>query len=98
MVFWPSPNRRPSSASLSKPEYLPPTDVQEAITRLIADHVGLRTDELATAVCKILGFRTTPPGIRRIVERELENLQSTEVVTAQEGRLFQGKQNVRLAN
>ena len=46
------------SATLRKPESLPPTEIRHAITAIVRVHLGASTDEVVTETSGLFGFRS----------------------------------------
>lgn len=65
-----------TSVSLRKPEYLPPTEVQEAILRVLVDNLGGKKEEIPSEVAKRLGFNVVSSQLRDIIHTRLDNLHS----------------------
>ena len=69
-------NRENASApGVRKPDLLPPLEVRAALLALIDSAHGAGRRELPTAVARLLGFRTTTPQFRTLVERQIQALE-----------------------
>jgi very-short-patch-repair endonuclease len=69
-----------ASRTLKKPELLPPQEIREAIVELVREAHGLRREETATAVSRMLGFQTTSQQLRDRIHQQVELLVSRGVV------------------
>lgn len=68
-------NRKHVSAStLRRVDNLPPTEIRQAILKAIDENISLSEQEVATAVARMIGFKSTSAEFRIIVDRELESL------------------------
>jgi very-short-patch-repair endonuclease len=65
-----------ASRTLKKPELLPPQEIREAIVGLVREAHGLRREETATAVSRMLGFQATSQQLRERIEQQVELLVS----------------------
>jgi very-short-patch-repair endonuclease len=79
-----------SSANLRKPDLLPPSEIRAAILQLIEAAHGVGRRELPTAVARLLGFKSTPPAFRALVEAQVSRLESDKQVQVQGNLLVQG--------
>ena len=62
------------SASLRRPDMLPPAEIQAAILQVTGDHYGATGGEIALEVGRLLGFQTTGARLRRLIEAEAQGL------------------------
>jgi hypothetical protein len=62
------------SASLRRPEMLPPTEIQAAILQVTGSHYGASPGEIALQVGRLLGFQATGARLRTLIETEVERL------------------------
>lgn len=53
-----------TSASLRKPEMLPPQEIDAAILKFVEAHISASEDETARGVARLLGFKTTSQPLR----------------------------------
>ena len=60
--------------SLRKPEYLPPQEIRATIIEVVELHLGAAADELASTVARMLGFKSTGPQIRSLVDAQVRKL------------------------
>ncbi|WP_459720404.1 DUF3320 domain-containing protein [Paraburkholderia sp. 2C] len=63
------------SATLRKPEYLPPLEIREAIGSVLRENLGGHRDEVPSAVGRLLGFGTVSAQLREAVLLQLDSLQ-----------------------
>lgn len=62
------------SASLRKPEMLPPSEVRAAILVLIDEHYGASEEELPTATARMFGFKATSTQLRVVIQKQADKL------------------------
>lgn len=63
-----------NSGNLRKPDLLPPAELRAAILAVIDLGHGARRDEIAGAVARMLGFRTTGSQLRAVIEAQRDRL------------------------
>ena len=63
-----------NSASLKKPEMIPPSEVRQTILHLMAENVGVGRDELQWMVVRALGFGAMGARLKHTIERDLERM------------------------
>ena len=63
-----------SSASLRNVQMIPPKELAEAVTRVVIAHYGVRKADVATAVSRILGFRSTSTQLRDAIDAQVDVL------------------------
>jgi len=78
-----------ASTNLRKPDFLPPSEIRAAILQLIEVAHGVGHRELPTAVARLLGFKSTPPALRTLVEAQIARLESEGRLQVQGNRLIQ---------
>lgn len=71
------------SRTLKKPELLPPQEIREAVVALVRDAHGVRQDEVATAVSRMLGFQATSQQLRERIDEQVELLISKGLLDQQ---------------
>ncbi len=76
------------SPSLKKAEMIAPSEMREAIGRLVENVVGVRRDEVASLVAKALGFKTTPAKLKESLDALLEAMIEAGSLTVREERLY----------
>jgi len=76
-----------SSASLRKPEMLPPSEIHAAILALLDLHHGATAEEIPVAVARIFGFKATSGALRETILSQLAALQKSGVVEMKNGLL-----------
>lgn len=81
------PRRRDGSLppSLRKPENFPPQEIRAAIVVVIERHLGVQRDELAGAVARLLGFKSTSAQIKATFEAQVRKLLKSGILTESEG-------------
>ena len=62
------------SASLRRPDMLPPAEIQAAILQVTGSHYGATSGEIALQVGRLLGFQATGARLRTLIETEVERL------------------------
>ena len=73
------------SASLRKPEYLPPREVEAALLRIVEENFGASPDELVTAVARAFGFLSTSAQLRGVLETGVATLVRNGELILREG-------------
>jgi very-short-patch-repair endonuclease len=59
------------SATLRKPDMLPPAEIRAAVLALIDAHHGATVAETPVAVARVLGFRTTSGALRTVIQEQV---------------------------
>jgi hypothetical protein len=79
----PKPRRRDDSTlpSLRKPENLPPQEIRAAIVVVVERHLGVQREEVASAVARLLGFKSTSAQLKAVIDAQLRKLLKSGVVT-----------------
>jgi very-short-patch-repair endonuclease len=75
------------SATLRKPDMLPPSEIRGAILALIDTHHGATLEETPIAVARILGFKTTSGPLRAVIEAQIARLVQLGAIQETEGML-----------
>jgi very-short-patch-repair endonuclease len=57
-----------ASASLRRPEMLPPIEIRLAVIRFTEAHLGATSEEIVNGVSRLLGFKATSAQLRQIIE------------------------------
>ncbi len=65
------------SASLRKPEYLPPHEIKKAILVLVEANFGASHNQLPTEVARLFGFKATSAQLREVIEEQIKVLVET---------------------
>lgn len=76
------------SATLRKPEMIPPVEIRGAVTAIVQVHLGTTLDEAVTETARLLGFRMTSPQLRQVIEREVSFLVEQQVLDVRNGKLY----------
>ena len=74
-----------SSGSLRRPEALPPTEIAEAIQKIIEQNFGAEREQLMTAVSRLFGFAATSSLLRSVVGTEIDRMIADEQLREQGG-------------
>jgi very-short-patch-repair endonuclease len=77
-----------AAANLKKPEMIAPSELRRAIQCLVNEHVGIRRDELPTFVGRILGFKTTSPRLKEMIEKILTSMLEKDEVVSRDQKIF----------
>jgi hypothetical protein len=67
---------------------IPSAELREAIQCLVADHVGLRRDEIPLMVAKVLGFKATSAKLKNLIEKTLARMLEENRLTLRDEKLF----------
>ena len=70
---------------MRKPEYLPPTEIQEAILRVLSDNLGGKREEIPSEVVKRLGFNVVSSQLRDVIHASVDILHSSGKVEMSDG-------------
>lgn len=62
------------SLTLRRPEFLPPSEIDSALIKVVQDNLGAKAEELVTMVSRQLGYKSTSPQLRRIILDRCEAL------------------------
>lgn len=76
-----------TSRTLKKPELLPPQEIREAVLVLVRESHGMRREEVATAVARLLGFLATSQQLRDSIEGQVDVLLVEDKLVSQDGVL-----------
>ncbi len=76
-----------ASASLRKPEMLPPAEIRAAILVVLEAHHGATAEEIPMAVSRVFGFKSTGPQLRAALETQLAALLRERKIEAHGGML-----------
>ncbi|MHB1559149.1 MAG: DUF3320 domain-containing protein [Isosphaeraceae bacterium] len=77
-----------ASATLKKPEMIPPAEVRQAIVHLVTEQVGLRREELPLLIARALGFRAASVKLRERIETVLASMLDGGAVVTRDEKLF----------
>jgi very-short-patch-repair endonuclease len=70
-----------ASASLRKPEMLPPAEIQSSISQILEDNLGATEEELVSAVLRAFGFKAASTSLRDVVTRQINALVLRESIS-----------------
>jgi hypothetical protein len=76
------------STSLRKPEFLPPTEVRQAVREIVTREIGISPDEVSVAVTRLLGFTNVTAALRETASRGMNHLLESGEIVNRSGRLF----------
>lgn len=61
-----------NSATLRKPEYLPPVEIRAGIKDFVIRHISATSDECVKGLARLLGFKSTSQQLRQNIEIQIE--------------------------
>lgn len=73
------------SASLRKPEHLPPLEIRAAIEQVVVAHHGANERDIIMTVSRMLGFKATSGALRELIQSQISTLVSTGKLIQQDG-------------
>lgn len=62
------------SLTLRRPEFLPPSEINVAVLKVVRDNLGAKPEELVTIVSRQLGYKSTSPQLRRLILDQCDSL------------------------
>jgi very-short-patch-repair endonuclease len=80
-----------TSATLRKPEMLPPAEIDAAIIQIVGDNFGARREEIVMAVSRLLGYAATSAQLRFVLIAGVERLIEARVLVAKNDLLVPTK-------
>ncbi|MXV07490.1 MULTISPECIES: DUF3320 domain-containing protein [unclassified Xanthomonas] len=69
------------SLTLRRPEFLPPSEIDVALIRIVKDNLGAKAEELVTMASRQLGYKSTSQQLRRVILDRCETLIKDERLT-----------------
>ena len=87
-----------ASATLRKPEMLPPAEVRAAVLSVVRRNLGATRDEIVVAVARALGFKSTSAQLRDIITGQVDGLPASGDLVAKGGVLVQPKPEMELTH
>ena len=75
------------SATLRRPEMLPPAELETAVMHVVTSSLGANADEVVLAAPRLLGFKATSAQLRQLFKDVIENMRSAGKLV-QHGSLF----------
>lgn len=75
------------SATLRRPELLPPPEIRQAIQNVVSEHHGATADEVLSLVPRMFGFKATSEQLRNIVQAQIARMVQEGVLTETSGTL-----------
>lgn len=76
-----------SSLSLRRPDYLPPSEIDEALFEIVTQNLGATIDELVLFVSRRLGYRSTSSQLRVTIEDRVSALIGLERLISNQGMI-----------
>lgn len=76
-----------TSTTLRNPEYLPPSEIAQAIREVVTRSVAVAPDDLAKGVAEALGYGTTTAQLKAVVFSALDELQAAGSIRQDSGLL-----------
>lgn len=80
------------SATLRKPEALPPAELKVAIVKLVSSNFGATEDQIVLATGRAIGFRATSSQLRALIESAIGELTISGVLTRKDSLIDLGPQ------
>lgn len=65
------------SDTLRRPEMLPPSEIESAITDIVEKNFGASPDEIILAVSRAFGFKATSGQLREVIQARIDALLQT---------------------
>lgn len=62
------------SVTLRRPEFLPPSEIDVAVLKVVRDNLGAKPEELVVIVSRQLGYKSTSPQLRRLILDQCDTL------------------------
>lgn len=62
------------SLTLRRPQFLPPSEIDSALIKVVRNNQGAKAEELVTMVSRQLGYKSTSPQLRRVILDRCEAL------------------------
>jgi very-short-patch-repair endonuclease len=75
------------SASLRRPELLPPPEIRQAIHNVVSEHHGATADEVLSLVPRMFGFKATSEQLRNIVQAQIARMLQESALAESSGVL-----------
>ena len=79
------------SSTLRKPEMLPPMEIRKALSEVAEVHLGVEAGDAVIETARLLGFKTTTPQLREVIEQELAKLVRTGRLENRHGKLYRAE-------
>jgi hypothetical protein len=76
------------SATLRKPEYLPPEEIQATLLTVVKHHLGVDADDALVEASRLLGFRAASAQLKEVLRDELRHLIELRELDERSGKLF----------
>jgi Protein of unknown function (DUF3320) len=77
-----------ASTNLKKPEMIPQVEVRQAILYLVTESVGVHKVEIAPIIARLLGFKSTSPKLKDLIEGVLACMVGENDVCLRDEKLF----------
>jgi hypothetical protein len=78
------------SATLRRPEMLPPTELRQAALEIVASNFGATEDQIVQAVSRALGFKVTSTPLRAIIQKAIDGGVSEQLFKRQDDLIVLG--------
>lgn len=78
------------SATLRKPEMLPPEELERAILGVVAENFGATDEQIALAVSRMLGFKSTSSQLRSVIDAAVAAASAKQWLVRRDGLLVVG--------
>jgi very-short-patch-repair endonuclease len=76
-----------ASATLRQIEMLPPTEIRQAVQRLVNDQIAIAPEEVITETARTLGYRSTSEGLRELIQSQIDQLLASGRIELRDDRL-----------
>lgn len=76
-----------SPSGTRKPAYLPPAEIDLALTKITAAAISLTRDEAAKEVSKVFGFKSMSSELKNVIDSRTDTLINTGVLKFSDGRI-----------
>jgi hypothetical protein len=76
------------SATLRKPEYLPPAEIRAALIAVVRVHFGIDADEAVIEASRLFGFRAASSQLKEAMCEEVRQLIGDRVIEERNGKLY----------
>lgn len=77
-----------TSATLRKPEMLPPAEIRSAIVNVVREHIGAPKNDVIVVSARLFGFKSTSAQLKAFIEQELDELVQEKQLTERNARLY----------
>lgn len=79
-----------NSATLRRPEMLPPTEIRAALAQLVANNFGATEEQCVVAVSRAFGYKSTSAQLRDVIIDEIKAAIKDQVLVTHDGLIALG--------